>query len=102
MRSEAIEAIGSNNLRLRVEFTWRGDRFGQVISFVGPDGRVQPLLESIEGTASDDWPPSPPLQSLSIEKLSDGRSAALFVGMAGGSHWSASVEPIQGEPELLL
>ena len=34
-----------------------------------PPAKVRPLLESIEGTPADDWPPSPPLQSLSIETL---------------------------------
>lgn len=101
MRSEAIEATGPNGL-LRVEFVPRGDRYGHVISLVNSNGEIQPLLESVEGTAADDWPSSPPLQSLSVETLSAGRPAALLVGMAGGSHWSASVEPIQGEPELIF
>jgi hypothetical protein len=101
MRSEAIEATGPNGL-LRVEFVLRGDRYAHVISLVKSNGEIQPLLESVEGTAADDWPSSPPLQSISVETLSDGRPAALLVGMAGGSHWSASVEPIQGEPELMF
>jgi hypothetical protein len=102
MRNEAIEAIGPGGLCLRVEFIWRGDRYRHLISVVDVNGQTTPLLESVEGTPSDDWPPSPPLQSLSIAKLSDGRHAALLVGMAGGSHWSASVEPMPGEAELLF
>ena len=60
------------------------------------------MLESVEGSASDDWPASPPLQNLSIEELAPGRRAALLVGMAGRSHWSASIEPVPGQAALLF
>jgi len=102
MLCEAIEAGGSEGLRLRVDFVWRDDRFGHVISIVDAAGFTQPVLESLEGTPEDDWPPSPPLQSLSIEALTDGRRAALLVGMAGGSHWSASVEASPGASALVF
>ena len=51
-----------------------------------------PVLESVEGAADDDWPASPPLQSLHREDRPDGKRLALLVGMAGRSHWSLSVE----------
>lgn len=102
MRSEAIEAIGAGKVCLRIEFIRHGDRFAQFISVIDAAGNAIPALESIEGTSKDEWPTSPPLQSLSIETLPDGRRAALLVGMAGGSHWSASVEPIAGEAALLF
>src|SRR5436190_4759521 len=89
-KAAGIEASHPDGLRLRAEFIWHGDRFAHIISLVNPHGDIQPLLESIEGTTADDWPSSPPLQSLSVEKLPDGRPVALLVGMAGGSHWSAS------------
>jgi hypothetical protein len=60
-------------------------------------GGWRTLIESVEGTASAWWPPSPPLQSLHVESRSTG-SVALLVGMAGRSHWSASVE-IAGDGE---
>ena len=63
-------------------------------------GETWPVSESIEGTPVDDWPPSPALQSLSFHMLPDGRQAALLVGMAGSSHWSASIEPCADEPRL--
>jgi hypothetical protein len=100
MRSEAIEARGADGSSLRVEFIWHGDRFGQLISIVSPQGEPQPLLQSIEGSPTDDWPASPPLQSLSIESLVGNRRAALLVGMAGRSHWSASVEAAPDKSEL--
>lgn len=92
MRSETLEAAGSGGALLRVEFLWRGDRYGHVISAADDAGELQPLLESLEGTPADDWPPSPPLQSLHRETLPEGRAALLLVGAAGRSHWSASVE----------
>jgi hypothetical protein len=102
MRNEALEATGSDGLTLRVEFVWRGDRFGHVISAIEEDGDQVPLVESVEGTKAEDWPSSPPLQSLRIETLAGGRRAALLVGMAGRSHWSASVEPVVGEAALVF
>jgi hypothetical protein len=50
------------------------------------------VLESIEGTAEDIWPPSPPWQELHVPPSDDGRHVAFLVGKAGQSHWSASVE----------
>ncbi len=55
-------------------------------------GQWRPLVASAEGTPSEDWPASPPFQSLHIDQRDDGRTLALLVGMAGRSHWSASVE----------
>ncbi len=98
----AVDATSPGGLTLRLEFTRRGDRYGHTISVVNQDGRAVPVLESVEGSASDDWPASPPLQNLSIEKLAPGRRAALLVGMAGRSHWSASIEPVPGEPALVF
>jgi hypothetical protein len=73
-----------------VEFTRRGDRLAHVISKV-VDGQMWPLLSSIEGTPSDEWPPSPPLQEMHFESR-EGVELALPVGMAGKSHWSISIE----------
>jgi len=64
-------------------------------------GRWRTLIESVEGTADAWWPPSPPLQSLHVESRSTG-SVALLVGMAGRSHWSASVEIAAGGEEALF
>ena len=85
---------------LRVRFTWQGDRFAHEVSVLN-DGSWQPALASVEGTPQDDWPPSPPFQSLHIEHREDGRTLALLVGMAGKSHWSASIE-IDAEARAVL
>lgn len=49
------------------------------------------LLQSCEGDGLQDWPCSPPIQQLVAERLPDGSPALLGVGMAGKSHWSASI-----------
>jgi hypothetical protein len=85
---------------LRVNFHYQGDRFSHVVSLIGCGERPILLFESVEGTAADSWPPSPPLQSLHVEALPDGRNAALLVGMAGRGHWSASVEALAGGAAL--
>jgi hypothetical protein len=100
MGSESLVAIGQEGAGLCVEFRHRGDRYGHVISLVQPAGKAVPLLESVEGLPSEDWPASPPLQSLHLQEMPSGRWAALLVGMAGRSHWSASVEAAAGRAEL--
>ena len=50
------------------------------------------LLASVEGTAAEPWPASPPFQQAHLESRPGGRQVVLLVGMAGSSHWSASVE----------
>jgi hypothetical protein len=102
MRSEAIEAIGPDRRRLRIEFVWKGDRYAQLIALVDASGTAQPLLESIEGTAHDAWPPSPPLQNLTIETRPDGSCVALLLGMAGNAHWSASIEAAADKAALVF
>lgn len=90
-----IQTLDPQGRGLRVAFYQQGDRYGHVVATVvkASTGQevVTPLLVSKEGTASESWPPSPPLQSLSIEQRATG-AVALLVGMAGSSHWSMSVE----------
>jgi hypothetical protein len=102
MKNEAIEAARPDGSILRIEFVWHVDRFMHRISAASAAGVVLSLLESVEGTPADDWPASPPLHSLSITELALGRRAALLVGMAGRSHWSASIEALPGAAEILF
>ncbi len=83
---------------LRVRFYWHLDRYAHEVSR-RIDGNWQPLLTSVEGSPADDWPASPPFQSLHIEQRDDGRTLALLVGMAGKSHWSASIEIEAGQQQ---
>jgi hypothetical protein len=87
----AIDQMG-NGLILRMDH--RPARFGHSLVAVRA-GVEHSLLTSVEGTDQQDWPPSPPLQDFSIEEQSGAdqvsRQVLLAVGMAGTSHWSASV-----------
>jgi hypothetical protein len=83
---QLLEADG-----LRVRFAFHEDRHTHEISLA--DGsRWIPILLSVEGSPEDEWPASPPLQSLHLESRPGNRQLALLVGMAGHSHWSMSVE----------
>ena len=61
---------------LSIQFARAGDRHSHQILVAG-----QVLAASVEGGGEDDWPPSPPLQQLSIEDLGNG-PVGLLVGMA--------------------
>jgi len=99
---QSLASLAASGAGLAVQFAWLGDRYQHVVLLQRPDGSTRPLLASVEGNAADDWPESPPLQSLSIERLAEGRTAALLVGMAGRSHWSASIEARGDGGELVF
>lgn len=75
-----------------------GDRLAHTVGLVLPQ-RVVPLLASAEGTPDDDWPPSPPLTTVETPSGSS-HAQALLLGMAGRSHWSASIRISQ--PDLSI
>jgi hypothetical protein len=76
--------------RLRLNLTWHADRFAHSIG-VTSQGRLMPLLASVEGTADVEWPPSPPVQSVEPDpKRENGQ--IMCVGMAGRCHWSAGIQ----------
>lgn len=66
------------------------DRISHGIFLRDDHGEIE-LARSREGTPSDTWPCSPPLQQLVADTLTDGVQALLGVGLAGKSHWSASI-----------
>ena len=74
--------------RLELTFLQLGDRQGHRISLVH-HGECIPVLESVEGTAADPWPPSPPLQQIHEQTLAAG-PVVWGLGAAGNGHWSAS------------
>lgn len=96
-----LAALDNNGHGLRVVFTRQGDRWQHVLERVEGEA-VTRLLQSSEGSASDDWPASPPFQELSQETLPDGRTVLFLVGRAGTSHWSASVEAAVDPPQLVF
>jgi hypothetical protein len=73
------------------------DRYAHRILAVGCEGLPVLLLESVEGTAEDNWPSSPAFQALNLEELQgdtetkDAPLAAMLVGMSGSTHWSMTV-----------
>ena len=84
--SVTLEAGG-----LRVEFIRQADRYRhEIVASAGE--RVRPWLASLEGTADEAWPASPPWQEVHLERREEHMQVALLVGRAGRSHWSMSVE----------
>ena len=89
--SFTLNAINAQGLGLRVVFEWRGDRYGHTIYSV--DGNEStPLCASVEGTPTDFWPASPPVQEIVEHELPGGQRTLLLTGQSGKSHWSATVE----------
>jgi hypothetical protein len=85
--------------RTSVVFTWHGDRWRHSVSIDG-----MPVASSQEHTADSrdqSWPASPPLVELSPLETPNG-PAILAVGLAGRSHYSASIVPHPVEPDTLL
>lgn len=81
---------------LTVRFMWRDDRW--VHDVTRTDGAC---WRSVEGGAGDPrWPASPVLVELSRLGASPG-PAILGVGLAGRSHFSASVGPDPAHPDRL-
>lgn len=78
----------SPNLRCLLKHT--GDRWQTCIEWFVSDAPPILILESIEGDANTDWPPSPALQD--CQHLSSMPDAILATGMAGVAHWSAAIE----------
>ena len=83
-------SIATPNLKVVFSKTTANtDRWSHQIFLI--EGEQQTiLLTSIEGDDEQTWPASAPLQDISHHDLPGGE-AILGVGMAGKSHWSASV-----------
>jgi hypothetical protein len=87
---------------LRLVLEQVGDRVSHFVEIVAADGWLHAELQSVEGTSAEPFPPSPPLQSCSVEEFRPGQRAAFLVGMAGKGHWSASMEAIPGKGTLVF
>lgn len=74
---------------LRIELQYVNDRWEHSVGW-NDAGGFQPFVRSVEGKPDDLWPASPALQELHVEERADGR-VAFLTGMAGSSHWSASI-----------
>jgi hypothetical protein len=87
-------------LRLVLEQT--KDRVSHRIEVLDAGSRILAELRSVEGTSADEWPPSPALQNCSLQEIRPGERAAFIVGMAGKSHWSASMEALPHQGALVF
>jgi hypothetical protein len=96
----ALEDRDPTGRGLRIEFFRLPDRYAHRILAVGCEVLPVHLLESVEGTAEEPWPPSPAFQTLNREDLQDWEElaesprAAMLVGMSGSTHWSMTVKPL--------
>jgi hypothetical protein len=89
-----LESASSSGHILRLVLEQTGDRVSHRIEVLDADSRILAELRSIEGTSDDEWPASPVLQNCSLQEIRPGALTAFLVGMAGKSHWSASIETV--------
>ncbi|MCE3017512.1 MAG: hypothetical protein ACK56W_16030 [Pirellula sp.] len=77
---------------VRVEHVKSNDRFAHRI-LIRCEDRWLPVLESVEGTAADAWPQSPPWQQIVQESVGpNGEDVLLGVGLSGNGHWSIAID----------
>jgi hypothetical protein len=95
-----LESVAPSGHVLRLVLEQTADRVSHRIEVLDGDSRVLAQLRSVEGPSADKWPPSPVLQSCSLQEIRPGEPTAFLVGMAGKSHWSASMEAIPLEGAL--
>jgi hypothetical protein len=97
-----LESASPGGHILRLVLEQAGDRVAHRIEVLNADSRILAELRSVEGSSIDEWPPSPALQSCSLQEVRPGERAAFLVGMAGKSHWSASMEALPYEGVLVF
>jgi hypothetical protein len=82
--------------RTELSFSRHGDRWRHRVDV---DGRT--VAESVECGPDERWPASPPLVDLSTATIA-GRPTFVAIGLAGRSHFSASIHPHPVRPDTLL
>jgi hypothetical protein len=87
---ESAEAYILRSADLEITFRHVGDRWRHFIS-VRRAGESLPIITSDEGNADDDLLPSPALQDLLVEKVSDEVFEFQLLGQAGKGVYSAAV-----------
>ena len=70
------------------------DRFTTEVGLLSEGNTFVPVLRSIEGDPQQPWPPSPPFQDF-LHQVNPEQEFLAGVGMAGHSHWSASLTAIR-------
>lgn len=89
-------APGLTHGRAELTFFRHGDRWQHRVAI---DGRR--VAESIEDGPDARWPASPPLVDLSTATIA-GRQTLVAIGLAGRSHFSASITPHPSRPDTFL
>jgi hypothetical protein len=74
---------------LRLHFEKQGDRYAQIIEVSDAQG-WSPIAQSVEGSADQAWPASPPWQEIITEQRGTDQQIIFTVGKAGTAHWSGS------------
>lgn len=90
MASTVSELITLGSGGLSIILSRVADRYRHEVVVTTDETHV--VLTSLEGANDQVWPPSPPFQELHLHQPREGINAALLVGRAGRSHWSASIE----------
>ena len=92
-----LELPSHGDRQLQIAFEWQVDRYEHALQVRRDGGPPAAILVSSSAGGQAEWPSSPPFQQLAIEQQAAG-PVALLIGMAGKSHWSASIEPL---PQLV-
>lgn len=100
-RPAQVLTVGNTEVR----FEWRGDRWTHAVRFEGsPDLLTTGPWQSVEGpgdnSRDDRWPPSPVFVELHTHPAA-GSVAVMGLGLAGRSHFSASIGPDNQVPGAL-
>ena len=96
--SHLLRSNPLGSLSLVLSMKHERDRFVSTIQLVR-DQCALLQLTSAEGDATDDWPPSPPVQQLHQQPGPCGEFVA-GIGMSGSSHWSVSVTASNAQAQL--
>jgi hypothetical protein len=95
---------------LRVEFRWRGDRWGHTVLLASASG-WQAVVRSVEQSAEassshariggEDLPKTPALQQLHVDRMDCGL-CVMGVGQSGGHHFAAAFTLQETPPRLCV
>ena len=83
-----VEVLDDAGCGVRAEFYFVNDRFHHTL-FRVKAGALISSLESVEGSPTDDFPPSPPFSELHQQD-----ETLFLTGATVTGHWSMSVQPI--------
>jgi len=89
----SIGCVTGDGRVLEADYRSEACVFRHRVRLLGRDGMTIADWDAVLLSEQEDWPASPPVQELSIERIGD-RDCLLGVGRAGKSHWSISIETL--------